>query len=211
DFKVKNKIEMNITSYTMGILKAQAILEYSFELGVDNAYLISDKVFAGADTYATAKVLSKALQQHNYDLIICGRSSSDGDTSQVGPGIAAFINYPHLFNVKRIMAMNEETIIVEQEIDDIIVQVEAPYPLLLVIDSLQSELKPTLAHKLKAKHKPITILDHQQLAFKASEVGNLGSLTQVSKVVYLNQSNQNITISGNLDQALKHVMEEIYE
>ena len=81
----------------MGPPRSSEILRESLYRGADDVILLSDRAFAGADTLATAKTLSKAIQKVDaYDFIFCGRQAIDGDTAQVGPQVAAHLNIPHV-------------------------------------------------------------------------------------------------------------------
>ena len=95
--KLKSQIEnAQITVFTMGPNQAESMLRKTLALGCDNAVLISDRKFAGADTYATGLTISRAIRTAlpDFDLIICGQFAVDGDTAQTGPNIANFLEIP---------------------------------------------------------------------------------------------------------------------
>ncbi|MBQ8168674.1 electron transfer flavoprotein subunit beta/FixA family protein, partial [bacterium] len=94
--KVKESLKANITAFTMGPQQATNMLKELIALGVDEGVLISDKKFAGADTYATGKTIATAIKKTlpDFDLILCGQFAIDGDTAQTGPCVASLLNIP---------------------------------------------------------------------------------------------------------------------
>ncbi|MGB9629306.1 MAG: electron transfer flavoprotein subunit beta/FixA family protein, partial [Thermodesulfobacteriota bacterium] len=121
---------------TMGPPQAVDILKNALAVGADKVYLISDKAFAGADTLATAYTLSKTIQTiGEVDLVICGKQAIDGDTAQVGPGIATRLGIPQLTYVSKIREINLEKkkIIVERLLEHGREVVESSLPSLLTV------------------------------------------------------------------------------
>ena len=101
--RVKEKIGGKVIAITMGPPQAESALREAISKGADEAVLVSDRAFGGADTLATSYALSSAIKFiGNYDIVICGRQASDGDTGQVGPGIAEMLDIPHIAYVKKI-------------------------------------------------------------------------------------------------------------
>lgn len=117
--KIKDKFSGMITAISMGIPKVVDTLREVLELGVDSGVLLSDRAFAGADSLATAYTLSKGICKiGKYDLIICGKQATDGDTAQVGPSLAEKLGIPHTTNVSNIQAINEDFIICNRSTDE---------------------------------------------------------------------------------------------
>lgn len=110
--KIKEKTGGTISVLSMGPPQATAVIKKSIEIGADRGFLISDRAFAGADTLATSYALSKALEKINKDLpvdmIICGKHAIDGDTGQVGPGIARRMDIPPITNVIEVSEVNQK-------------------------------------------------------------------------------------------------------
>ena len=105
--RLKEQLGAEITALTMGPPQAEEILREAYMMGVDDAVLVSDRKFAGADVLATSYAISQALRAAGpFDLIICGRQTSDGDTAQVGAELAEFLGIPHVANVIRIEGAN---------------------------------------------------------------------------------------------------------
>jgi len=108
--KIKNTLKnVELTALTMGPLQAKDMLKKVIALGFDRGVLLSDKKFAGADTYATGRTISAAIKSKfsDFDLIICGQYAIDGDTAQTGPSIATQLNIPQITFVKSIERFDE--------------------------------------------------------------------------------------------------------
>ena len=101
----------------MGPPQAESMLRELYALGVDEAYLLTDRRFAGSDTWATSRILSAFIADLEYDLIIAGYQAIDGDTAQVGPQIAEFLNIPQVTHLHKIIALEGNELIVEKQTD----------------------------------------------------------------------------------------------
>ena len=112
--QLKEKTNGKVTAITMGPPQAEEVLREAISMGVDDAILLTDRRFAGADTWATAYTLSKAAIKTGFDLIICGKQAIDGDTAQVGPEMAEFLNIPHVSYVRKIDSVSQSEMIVER-------------------------------------------------------------------------------------------------
>ena len=112
--------DVEITVITMGPLQAEDMLKKAIAVGCDNGVLISDRKFAGADTYATGKTIASAIKNKisDFDLIICGQFAIDGDTAQTGPSIANQLDIPQATFVKNVVECDENCITVTREIEE---------------------------------------------------------------------------------------------
>ena len=111
--QIKNTCkDVEITALTMGPLQAEDMLKKAIAVGVDNGALITDKKFAGADTYATGKTLANAIKTAvpDFNIIICGQFAIDGDTAQTGPSIANHLNLPQITFVKEAVSYTHLTL-----------------------------------------------------------------------------------------------------
>ena len=191
---IKDKLKnTEITVFTMGPNQAQDMLRKLLALGCDNAVLISDRKFAGADTYATGKTIAQAIKTllPDFDLIICGQFAVDGDTAQTGPCIASFLDIAQVTYVKELVNIDNKSIEVTRELDDGTERVKATYPVLLC--KLQDDFEPSrpLINGIKeALKKEIRICDLNCLGLEPENVGLKGSPTYVSKA-FRNISNHN--------------------
>lgn len=182
--KLKKQCNAEITALTMGPLQASDMLKEIIALGADTGVLISDKKFAGADTFATGKTISSAIKKvlPDFDLILCGQFAIDGDTAQTGPCIANLLGIPQVTYVKEIKECSNEFITAERHLDDGIEVVKAPFPALLCV--LQSDFEPTRAKIngiIKAQDTEIQMINLEDLELTAEDVGIKGSPTYVSK------------------------------
>jgi electron transfer flavoprotein beta subunit len=182
--RIRERIGGKVTVITMGPLQAEFALRESIAKGADEAILLSDKAFGGADTLATSYTLSSAIKTiSNYDVIICGKQASDGDTAQVGPGIAEMLNIPHVAYVKKINFIDNKSINVERMMDDGYDLIESSIPVLLtVVKEINTPRVASLKGKIAAKKAIIKIMDASYIGVDASRIGLDGSPTQVIKI-----------------------------
>ena len=104
--RLKEKYGGRVTALTMGPPQAEKVLREAFMMGVDDAVLLSDRRFGGADVLATSYTISQGIRKiGSYDLILCGKQTTDGDTAQVGAELAEFLGIPHLANVTKLMEL----------------------------------------------------------------------------------------------------------
>jgi electron transfer flavoprotein beta subunit len=151
-------------------------------MGADRGILLTDKAFAGADTWATSTALGLAIKTIGaFDVILAGRQAIDGDTAQIGPQVAEFLGIPQITYVVSI-EVQEGKILAERALENGCETVEAPTPVLLtVLSSLNVPRHPTVAGILEATsdRAPIEVWNAADIGAKAQQLGLTGSLTQV--------------------------------
>ncbi|MBC7319186.1 electron transfer flavoprotein subunit beta/FixA family protein [bacterium] len=180
------KGEVNITSISMGPPKAEEVLKEAISMGCDRGILLSDKAFAGADTWATSYTIATLIKKlEPFSLIITGERATDGETGQVGPSLAGQLDLPIVTYTSRIVEINNEYVIVERETEDgtEILRMRLP-GVISVTKAIGEPRLPTLKGKIKARDTKIDVFDLEKLGVKKEEVGLLGSLTRVVKVFY---------------------------
>lgn len=180
----KNIPDTNVTVVTMGPLQAQDMLKKTIAIGCDEAVLISDKKFAGADTYATAKTIAAAIKtfKPDFDLIICGQFAIDGDTAQTGPGIATQLGIPQITFSKGITKIEDNYFYAVREIEEGLETVKFKTPALLcVLKGYQEPTRATINGIKRAQHSEIKILSLEDIGLSPEQVGIKGSPTYVSK------------------------------
>ncbi|GHT47457.1 electron transfer flavoprotein subunit beta [Endomicrobiia bacterium] len=182
--RIKERIGGKVSVVTMGPPQAEYALREAVSKGIDEAVLVSDRAFGGADTLATSYTLSLAIKTIGYyDIIICGKQASDGDTAQVGPGIAEMLNIPHIAYVKKIEAVDDKLIRVERMMEDGYDLIESPVPVLLtVVKEINNPRVASLKGKMAAKKAVIKVLDAAAIGADIKKTGLNGSPTQVMKV-----------------------------
>lgn len=183
--KLKENIkDANITVFTMGPNQASEILKKSLALGCDDAVLITDRKFAGADTYATGQTISRAIRTilPDFDLIVCGQFAVDGDTAQTGPCIANFLDIPQVTYVKDFISYENKKLKVTRLTEDTEETIEVELPALVCIMTQNFEPKrPLINGIISASKKEIKICTAQDLGLPDDKLGLKGSPTYVSR------------------------------
>lgn len=211
--KIKKDIkDVEITAFSMGPLQAESMLRKLIAFGCDDAVLLSDKKFAGSDTYATALVLSTAIksQMPDYDLIICGQFATDGDTAQTPPNIATFLDKPQVTFVKDYVGLSDNRILLTRLIDEGKQTVSAKLP--VVIGVLQGDFEPTRARIrgiIKASNKKIKILNIEDLGLSSEQVGVKGSPTYVNKAFRKVTNHKSVKYKQETAKSVKMIKEII--
>jgi electron transfer flavoprotein beta subunit len=182
----KEKYEGEVHVISMGPPQAIDVLKNALAVGADKAYLISDKALAGADTLATAYTLSKTIEMiGGVDMVICGKQAIDGDTAQVGPGIATRLGIPQLTYVSKVREINVEKkkIVVERMLENGKEVVECSLPVLItVVKDINEPRLPSLLGIKKAAKAQIPTLTAKDIKADENRIGLKGSPTWVSKI-----------------------------
>ncbi len=182
--RLKEKVGGKVTVLTMGPPQAESALKEAISLGADDGVLLSDRAFAGSDTWATSYTLAAGVRKlKEYDLIICGKQASDGDTAQVGPGIATHLDIPQVTYVKKIEEVKDKTIKVERMTEEGYEIIESSLPLLItVVKEINTPRVPSLRGLMRSKQAKITVLGAKDLDVEGANLGLCGSPTQVAKI-----------------------------
>ena len=158
-----------ITVLTMGPQRAADILREALYRGADEAVMLSDRAFAGADTLATSYALATAIKKiGSYDIVLCGRQAIDGDTAQVGPQVAQQLGLPQVTYARRIVSLQDGHIIVERGIENGVETVKAPLPLLLTVDGAAAECRPQNVYRMLRFHRAATPTEQAAEGFRYS-------------------------------------------
>ncbi len=162
--EVKDKFGGKVTAITMGPPRASDILRECLYMGADDAYLISDRKFAGADTLATSYVLSEAIKKiGNYDLIFGGRQAIDGDTAQVGPQTAEKLNIPQITYAQEIINLGEGKISIKRKIEGGYEILESKLPVLITVIKDAADPRPFKARRVMAYKNAKTLMELEKL------------------------------------------------
>ncbi|MDO4287837.1 MAG: electron transfer flavoprotein subunit beta/FixA family protein [Eubacterium sp.] len=181
--RLKDQVGGTVTVLSMGPGQAEDALREALAMGCDEAILLSDRAFGGADTWATSLTLSAALKKMDYDLIITGRQAIDGDTAQVGPQIAEHLGIPQISYAREI-SVEDDKIVVKREFEDRCHILEAPMPCLVTaLAELAEPRYMTVAGIVAAYAKKIDIwtLSAIEDQVDVAELGLKGSPTRVKK------------------------------
>jgi electron transfer flavoprotein beta subunit len=176
--------EGKVTVFSMGPPKAQSALREALAMGCHDAVLLSDKAFAGSDTWATSAALAEAIRRHGpFDLVLCGERATDGDTGQVGPGLAAMLDLPLATYVSAVENIDEKFIRVRRRVETGTEQLQLERPCLLtVIKEIGDPRLPTLRGKQQARRFEIPLRKADDLELDDEQLGLTGSPTRVVKI-----------------------------
>lgn len=177
--------EAQIDVFTMGPAKAESVLREAFAMGADRGYLICDCAFAGADVLATSYTLMQAVfSVDTYNIILCGRQTTDGDTAQVSGALARWLHLPHINWVTKIGGIKEGVAEVTYHMDGRMAEADVKLPALLSVekDAFIPRM-PSLKLKISGKKKEIPILTLADFADQDPEhYGLTGSATRVFRI-----------------------------
>ena len=209
--KLKESLGGTVTVLSMGPPQAEEVLRQAISCGADNGVLISDRAFAGADTWATSYTLAKAVQKiGEFDLILCGKQAIDGDTAQVGPGLAIQLGIPFLTCIQKVREANGKELVMERMMDDGYDVVAVEYPALLtVVKDLNKPRVPSLKGKLKSKKAVIEVLSAEDVGADAACIGLAGSPTQVVDVFPPPPRGQRAILTGTIDEQVEQLVEKL--
>ncbi|MEW6296730.1 MAG: FAD-binding protein [Thermodesulfobacteriota bacterium] len=200
-----------VVALTMGPPQARAALEHCLALGADRAIHLVDRAFAGSDTLATARALSLALKREGYDLILCGRHSTDAETGQVGPEVAELLDLPQI-TAARTLTINDRLLTAERETDSGYETVECILPALVsATEDLAPERFPKKAEKEKAKEKPIQEVSAAELSPDLSLFGGAGSPTWVESVQTVEVTRAQKILEGDLAAQVNTLVQALLE
>lgn len=187
--QIKEKTGGTVSAVSMGPLQAHEALREALAMGADNAFLVSDREMAGADTLATSYTLWRTVatvaKRNPLDLILTGRVAIDGETGQVPPGLAVRLGIPIISNVIEIVSVdpNLRTIVAKHRFDDGVETVEAKLPAVLTItEGANKPRKYTIDGMLRAKKTRIEVWDKNTIGAESNMLGLKGSPTIVKKV-----------------------------
>ena len=182
--RLKEKHGGKVVVGTMGPPQAQAIVKEAYMMGADEGYVFSDRRLGGADVLATSYTLSQAIQSvGDFDLILCGKQTTDGDTAQVGPAIAEHMGIPHAAWVSRLDVV-DGGVHAEQQLQDVIETVYMPFPCLVTVEQdIFVPRLPSLKTAREIGDRPIHIQGLDTfLDTDPEHYGLSGSPTQVERI-----------------------------
>jgi electron transfer flavoprotein beta subunit len=198
---------------SMGPPQAIDAISEAMGMGIDEAILLTDRNFGGADTWATAFTLGMAIKKvKKYDLIICGRQAIDGDTAQIGPQVAEFLGLPQLTYVRRIEEIDEKHIVVQRIQEDGYERVASPLPALITVTGeINRPRFPRVDSLIDAcgEKANIKIWDVADLGLTVQEVGLSGSLTQVIKTFSPKVKREGEILHGSKDEVVGQLLDRM--
>jgi electron transfer flavoprotein beta subunit len=209
--RIKEKHGGKVTVITMGPPQAEAALREAISVGADEAVLLSDRAFAGADTWATSFTLSRAvLKLAPYDLVICGRQTIDGDTGQVGPEVAEMLGVPFIAYVSQIEEIKDNQIRVRRAIEEGHEVIEAGLPAVITVSKeINVPRLPSLRGITRSKSAKVPAWGVAELGIDPATVGLSGSSTQVVKIFFPQRVCQAEILSGSPENQVEKLIDKL--
>ncbi|MFA6843787.1 MAG: electron transfer flavoprotein subunit beta/FixA family protein [Bacilli bacterium] len=201
--EIKEKVGAHIQVISMGPPSANEVIDEALWMGCDDGLLISDRKFGGADVVATSYTISQAIKSiSDYDLIICGKQTTDGDTAQVGAELAEHLDIPHVCYVSEVIETSEKSITLKNNLDKTLEILEIKYPCLITIDKdAVSPRLPSYLRSLKFKDYTIPVLSLKD--FKDTDenhYGLKGSPTRVEKMFNPDKNTAKVILKGSTEE-----------
>ncbi len=210
--RLRDKHGGKVTVITMGPPQAAEALRQAIAMGADEVFLISDKAFAGSDTWATSYTLASAIKKiAGYDVVLCGKQAIDGDTAQVGPGIAEWLDIPQVtFAVK--IELDGGKAKIERLLEEANEIVEAPLPCVItVVKQINEPRLPSLKGMMKAKKTEIKVLSAQEIEADQTITGLKGSPTRVIKIFAPPAKGSGEVLQGSTDEMVSNLVLKLRE
>lgn len=218
---LKEKYGGEIIAISMGPPQAEQALREVLAMGIDNAYLLTDRAFAGADTLATShalalaikKLLNESKKESEY-IVICGTQAIDGDTAQVGPELAEELDIPQITYVLNFGMSDKGKVIVERAFrEEEVVVIETKLPVLVsVLKDLNKPRNPTIKGITDAYTKrDVIIWNSKDLEADKDKIGLKGSATEVWKIYIPKRKAERIILEGNIEEMVQNLCSELKE
>ena len=210
--RMKEKTGATVCAITMGPPQADKALREALAMGVDEAILVTDRKFGGADTWATSFTLAAAIRKLDYDLIITGRQAIDGDTAQVGPQIAEHLNLPSVSYVEDIQ-VHDDALIVKRQYEDRYHMIKVHFPCLItVLSELNEPRYMTPGGVFDAyREKNVTVWTLEDLDVDRTQIGLKGSPTKVYKSFAKQLKPAGTVVTLDPDEAASYLVEKLRE
>jgi electron transfer flavoprotein beta subunit len=211
--RLKERYGGKVTAITMGPPQAEEILREAISTGADEAILLSDPAFAGSDTLATSYTLARAIGKiQEYDLVICGRQTIDGDTGQVGPELAEMLDVPFVAYVSQIEEIDSGRMRLQRMVEDGHEVMEMPLPgVITVVKEINAPRLPSLRGLAQAKNATIPVWAAEELGVDRNMVGLSGSATTVIKVFFPQRVHRGEMLEGDPERQIEALINKLRE
>ncbi len=212
--RIREQLGGTITALSMGPNQAAGVLREAFAMGVDHGVLISDRKFGGADVLATSYTISQGIKKSGaYDLILCGKQTTDGDTAQVGPEVAEWLDLPSLSNVSKIVELKSGSMVVEMDLTHDVEIAEIQYPCLIAVDKdIFMPRLPSYVKKKETKDREISMIALTDLEDQDEKhYGLNGSPTQVQRIFPPEVNNHREVWNGDSSELTEQLLNKLKE
>lgn len=203
--------DTKITAVSMGPPQAEEILREAMAMGADETFLVTDRAFGGADTWATSQTIAHAVSKLDYDLIICGRQAIDGDTAQVGPEMAEHLGIPNI-SYAADLKIEGNDVLVKRHYDDGHHMIRSKMPCL--ITALSEATTPrymTPGGIFKAFDKEIIRWTRDDVPVSDDNIGLKGSPTRVAKSFPKPVKAPGMKIEKSVDESVQFIMDRLHD
>jgi electron transfer flavoprotein beta subunit len=214
--KIKKKFGGKVSIITMGPPKAEEVIKKCIEMGADEGYLLSDRAFAGSDTLSTSYILAmgikKIMDKDPIDLVFCGKQAIDGDTAQVGPGIACRLDMPQLTYVQAIESfdLKANVVVLHRKIDNGYEVVQSKLPCLITVEKDINELSfSPLTNMIKAARYKSFSWGINDFDSDLTQLGLKGSPTSVRRIFPPAQRSGGELLEGSYDEVVKTLVDKL--
>lgn len=190
----------SVKTVTMGPPQAKSIIEESVCMGAESGTVLSDRRFAGADVLATAYTLSQGIRKMgDFDVIICGKQTTDGDTAQVGSEVAEYLSVPNVSNVLSVDEVTDDGMILTASLDNKVVKMSVPFPCLLSAEGdINSPRLPSYKVKQTLTDDAVAFISMDDFGDKdANHYGLSGSATQVERIFPPEKNTEKTSFEGS--------------
>ena len=210
--RIKDQYGAEVTVLTMGLPKADEMLREALAMGADQAILVTDRLLAGADTWATSSTIAAAIKKLDYDLIITGRQAIDGDTAQVGPQISEHLNIP-VISYAQDIKIDGDYVIVQRQYEDRYHVLKAKMPCLITaLSELNEPRYMTPGGIFDAFEKEVTVWARADLTeLDDANIGLKGSPTKIAKASDKVRKGAGETVTLDPDEAVAYLMGKLDE
>ena len=207
--RIKERHGAEVYGLSMGIPAAKEMLKEAISLRIDKAMLLTDRKFAGADTLATSYALSRGVEKiGKFDVIICGKQATDGDTAQVGPSLAKLLNIPYATNISKILEIKTDSIRCMKITDDGYEEIEIVLPALLtVVKEINMPRLPSIKSMKNANKAEIEVVTFKDIDADESRLGLMGSPTQVKRTFVPVHDVNSVTLEGSAEDKAQSLAE----
>jgi len=209
--RLKERVGGKVTAISMGPPQAEAALREAIAMGVDTGILLSDRAFAGSDTWATSYTLSRAIRKiGEFGVILCGKQASDGDTAQVGPGMATHLDLPQVTYVRKIETIDDKHLVAERLLESGFEVIDIQLPCLLtVVKEINEPRLPSLKGKMAAKKAEIVKWTAQDLGAESEKTGLNGSPTKVVRIFTPQPRQGGKVLKGEPSEIVPQLVQEL--
>ena len=211
--RIKERIggDSTVTALTMGPPQAEAVLREAISMGVDKGILLCDRAFAGADTWATSYTLAQAIRTiGGADIVLFGKQASDGDTAQVGPGVATHLDLPQITYVRKILEIDAASITAQRMLEEGNETIRAAIPCIItVVKELNEPRLPSLRGKMASKKAQLTVWKASDIGCDLQKCGLNGSPTKVVKIFTPSARTDGEILVGEPEEAVDKLVNKL--